>query len=338
VNAEQMSRRTLFSSSFRSLLSQIVEPTRRLPRSAFRVPHFAFLIVLLACAGCRNDSGRTVTVYTSQDQAFAEPIFRKFTRATGIKVQPVFDSEAVKTVGLANRLLAETNQPRCDLWWSNEELRTRQLAARGVFAESNGWAAFGFRSRRIVVNTNKMSLAEVPSSLRDLTNSRWRGKLALAYPVFGTTSAHFMALRQLWGSPEWEAWCRALAANKPFLVDGNSAVVKLVARGEAWLGLTDSDDITAAQRELQPIAAAPLTAEILLIPNSIALVRGAPRPTEAMELFRFLQTPGVANSMIGAGAIEATNVGSRPHLQPQWSAILPAMDETTERMKEIFLR
>ena len=29
-------------------------------------------------------------------------------------------SEAVKTVGLANRLLAEMNHPQCDVWWSNE--------------------------------------------------------------------------------------------------------------------------------------------------------------------------------------------------------------------------
>lgn len=296
------------------------------------------LCVALAAAGCKNESGRVVTVYTSQDQVFAEPILKRFTRETGIKVQPVFDSEAVKTVGLANRLLAETNQPRCDLWWSNEELRTRQLASRGVFAESNGWAAFGFRSRRIVINTNKMTLSQVPSSLLDLTNSRWRGKLALGYPVFGTTSAHFMVLRQHWTPAVWESWCRALAANKPFIVDGNSTVVKLVARGEAWLGLTDSDDILAAQREHHPVAAAPLTAESLLIPNTIAVVRRAPRAAEAAELFRFLQTPDVANSMIGAGAIEATNVGSRPHLKPAWAVVLPAMDETTTLMKEIFLR
>ena len=38
-----------------------------------------------------------------------------------------------------------------------------------------------------------------------------------------------------------------MAANKPFLVDGNSVVVKLVGKGEAWVGLTDSDDIADGQ-------------------------------------------------------------------------------------------
>src|SRR5678816_3851439 len=75
----------------------------------------------------------SVVIYTSQDQQFAEPILTEFTRQTGIKVSAVYDSEAVKTVGLANRLLAESSHPQCDVWWSNEALRTRQLAKRGVF-------------------------------------------------------------------------------------------------------------------------------------------------------------------------------------------------------------
>jgi hypothetical protein len=31
------------------------------------------------------------------------------------------------------------------VFWGNEEMRTRQLAAQGVFRETNGWAAFGHR-------------------------------------------------------------------------------------------------------------------------------------------------------------------------------------------------
>ena len=145
---------------------------------------------------------------------------------TGIKVRAVFDSEAVKTVGIANRLLAERNHPQCDVFWGNEEMRTRQLAAAGVFRETNGVATFGYRSRRIVINTNLLAPASAPRSLLELTNQAWRGKVALAYPQFGTTSTHFHALRQLWGEAAWEAWCRGIAANQPFLVDGNSVVVR----------------------------------------------------------------------------------------------------------------
>ncbi len=132
-----------------------------------------------------------VIAYCAQDQEYAEPILAEFTKQTGIRVRAVYDNEAVKTVGLANRLLAERPHPQCDVFWGNEEMRTRQLAAQGVFRETNGWAAVGYRSRRIVINTNQLSLAAAPQSLLELTNAIWRGKVALAYPQFGTTGDAF---------------------------------------------------------------------------------------------------------------------------------------------------
>jgi iron(III) transport system substrate-binding protein len=131
-----------------------------------------------------------VVVYTSQDQVYAEPILNEFNRQTGIKVRAVYDSEAVKTVGLANRLLAERTHPQCDVFWSNEELRTRQLAAQNVFRETNAWQGVGYRSRRLVVNTNLLTAASAPRAFSELTNLTWRGKVALAYPLFGTTATH----------------------------------------------------------------------------------------------------------------------------------------------------
>ena len=311
---------------------------------------------VLLLIGCNNNRS-SVVIYIAQDAEFAGPILREFEKETGIKTRAVFDSEAVKTVGLANRLLAEKNHPQCDVFWGNEEFRTRQLAAQNVFRATNGWAAFGARSRRVVVNTNVVrgawsvtSLTPhaprptpqpiAPASLLELTNAAWRGKVALAYPMFGTTSAHFHALRQLWGDDAWQNWCRALAANQPFLVDGNSAVVKFVARGDAWIGFTDSDDIAAGQREGAPVAALPLAAESLLIPNTVAVVRGAPHPEAAQRLFDYLQSRTVVERLVSAQALE--NISKEeitaPVLRPDWDALIRDAESTTARLKEIFLR
>ncbi|WLT38215.1 hypothetical protein NON20_22355 [Synechocystis sp. B12] len=72
------------------------------------------LISLLAIAvnGCDRTSPREVVVYVSVDRIYAEPILEKFSQATGIKVLPVYDVEATKTTGLANRLLLEKIVPR----------------------------------------------------------------------------------------------------------------------------------------------------------------------------------------------------------------------------------
>lgn len=285
------------------------------------------------------ENGRVV-VYIAQDHVYAEPILRDFERATGIKAAPVYDSEAVKTVGLANRLLAERRHPQCDVFWGNEELRTRQLEAQNVFRETNPWAAIGYRSRRIVVNTNLLPVASAPASLMELTNTAWRGKVALAYPLFGTTATHFVALRQHWGSRAWEAWCRAIVANKPLVVDGNSVVARLVARGEAWIGLTDSDDIAVQQRQGGPVAALPITEESLLIPNTIAVIRGSPNPQGAQRLWEYLQRPEVTARLVTVNALEGASPREVkvPTLRPDWDKLLNDLAPATETMKQIFLR
>lgn len=310
-------------------------------RSRFALSVNAGLAVLatLLVSCDRRASRPTVTLYVAQDQVYAEPILREFEKETGIRVKAVYDSEAVKTVGLANRLLAERGHPQCDVFWGNEEMRMRQLAAQGVFRETNGWAAFGYRSRRIVINTNKLSLADAPQSLLDLTNAAWRGKIALGFPQFGTTATHFHALRQVWGETRWLAWARALAANQPFVVDGNSVVVKFVGRGEAWIGLTDSDDIHAGRREGLPIAALPLTPEALLIPNTLGVVRNAPHPENAQRLFEYLQRREVAEKLVLANALESATDGTEATtMKPDWDVLLRDLEVTTKQLNEIFLR
>jgi iron(III) transport system substrate-binding protein len=327
---------------------------------------FWFLMVVSAVCGIAlavvpeiirwlNTHEEVVVLYCAQDQTYAEPILREFEEWNGIKVKAVYDSEAVKTVGLANRLLAEHSHPQCDVFWGNEEMRTRQLAAQGAFRETNGWAAFGYRSRRIVINTNFVSpvgrtelplgreaqqrVPAAPHSLLELTNETWRGKVALAFPQFGTTATHLHALKKLWGEEYWLTWCRALAANKPFIVDGNSAVVKQVARGEAWIGLTDSDDIAAAQREGVPLAALSLTEESLLIPNTVAVIRNAPHPANAQKLFDYLQRREVAEKLLQVNALEgAASATNTTSLKPDWDSLLRGMETTTKQLNEVFLR
>ncbi len=278
--------------------------------------------------------------YCAQDQDYAEPILHEFQRQSGVKVLTVYDSEAVKTVGMANRLIAERSHPQCDVFWGNEELRTRLLAAQNVFRETNGWAAFGYRSRRMVINTNLLQLAAAPHSLLELTNESWRGKVAVPYPQFGTTATHFLALRQLWGAEAWEVWCRALAANKPLLVDGNSVVVKMVGKGEVPIGLSDSDDIAAGQREGLPVMALPMNQETLLIPNTVGIVRGAPQALAGEILFQYLQRPEVVGQLVAAKALEGVSLSevTTPTLKVDWDALLRDVDPATKTLNEIFLR
>ena len=288
-----------------------------------------------------NRQRNIVFVYAAQDQIYAEQIFKQFTKETGIQVRAVYDSEAVKTVGIANRLLAERDHPQCDVFWSNEELRTRQLAAQNVFRETNGWAAFGYRSRRIVISQKNGPSVARQLSFVSLTNSDFSGKIAMAYPLFGTTATHFLALRQHWGVTNWENWCRALAANKPKLVDGNSVVVKFVGQGEAAVGMTDSDDIANAKKEEGlAIEGLPIEQETLLIPNTVAVIRGARHEASAEKLFQYLQSPAVSKLLVEAGALEGISRDEvkTPTLHPDWDKVLLEIEPATKTLQDIFVR
>ena len=298
------------------------------------VPIVILASILLPILAKVKSASQAVIVYTSQDQEYAEPIFNNFTKQTGIKVLPVYDNEAAKTVGLVNRLIAEKNNPQCDVFWNNEELRTRQLARDGV-VKSN-WVAFGVRTRRLVVNTNLLPLARAPYDVLALTNKEYFGKVALAYPLFGTTSAHVLALREHLGQIGWENWCRTLAANKPFVVDGNSVVVKMVGKGEALLGLTDSDDVLAGQHDGLPVNSILLGQDGFAISNTAAVVANAPHSVAARNLINYLQSPKVLSELQKAGAIEPDSQTNAMHVD--WNILLATQNTNLEFLKGLFLR
>jgi iron(III) transport system substrate-binding protein len=294
---------------------------------------FVFALLLLATGCAKRDY---VVLYTSQDQFYAEPILKHFTATTGIEVRPVFDTESAKTAALAHRLRAEKNNPQCDVFWSNEEMHTRFLVRDGIIV-SNAVKTIGFRSREVVINTNLVSLTNAPASLLEITQEKWRGKVAVAYPLFGTTSAHFMALRQQWGDAQWRAWCEGLVANGAKIVDGNSVVVRLVGAGECAIGLTDSDDIRAGLRQKLPISSLPTFAEYFLIPNTVSVISGAPRPSAAERLANFLSDATTLQRLVDLGAIEGIEPPKdSTRLSIDWSKA--DLDGMNEVLRKIFLR
>lgn len=297
----------------------------------------AVLLVILAGCGER-DTGRVV-VYTSHDQVYSQPLLQSLVSEMGLEIGVVYDSEAVKTVGLANRLLAEREHPIADVWWSNEELRTRQLVARGVLASDPPWHHAGYRTRRLVINTNRIDLAEAPVRFQDLTNRIWRGRLAMAFPQFGTTATHFHYLRQRWGAGPWENWCRALAENDPLVVDGNSVVVRRVGAGEAVVGMTDWDDIEAGRRQGLPVASLPLAEDSMVIYATVAQVAGAPHPGSAQRLVKRLIREDLLQTLAGS-ALEGTGHPAGLPSVPDavWSAMLSDLEAANQMLNRIFLR
>src|SRR5947207_981628 len=99
------------------------------------------LFLLTFICGCDKSKTDEVVLYTSVDEPIAAPIIAAFEKRSGVHVRLVTDTEASKSVGLAERLRAEKANPQADVWWSNELFLTINLADEGLFEPLTSVAA-----------------------------------------------------------------------------------------------------------------------------------------------------------------------------------------------------
>jgi len=278
-----------------------------------------------ALATCRPPAasgGGEVVLYVSADEFLARQVIAAFEREQGVRVRFVGDTEATKTTGLANRLRQEKDNPQADVYWSSEIFLTVALAGEGLFDEhisdaaadwprqhrdgQRRWHAFAARPRVIVYAPDRVAADSVPNTWMNLTWDRFRGRIVMADPRFGTTGGHLAAMKAYWNADIpgfYEAYLLGLKENDILLLpSGNAGVVRAVASGEADIGLTDADDVWAAQANGANVALVYPRHSVdeeepgngtLLIPNTVARVRGGPNPGNAARLIDFLLSQAV---------------------------------------------
>lgn len=277
-----------------------------------------WLLLLSGCTGAKSDPP-SVVVYVSADDHLARQVFAEFEKETNIKVRMVGDTEAKKTTALVMQLIAEKDAPQADVFWSSEIFQTVKLAEEGVLAPfeseatadwpeafrdaGNLWYGFAARARVIVYAPDRVDPEDVPHRWLDLRNRNLKGRIVMADPRFGTTGGHLGAMRTFWDENESvgfyeRMFLHSLATNEArILPSGNAGVVRAVISGEADLGLTDTDDVWAAQargHNLELVYPAHGNEEgetgqgTLLIPNTIGLVAGGPNPEAAGRFIDFM--------------------------------------------------
>lgn len=279
-------------------------------------------VIVLGCAllSCSKDGGDTpeVVVYSSVDQVFAEPVLRKFEAQTKIKVRAVFDTEETKSTGVLNRIIAEANQPQADVFWSGDPMRPYQLIRRQMVepyvaktaanlpshAKGPEWTGVASRARVMLVNTERVP-TDLPTSVRDLADPRWKDQITIANPLFGTTTMHVAALFSAWGDTEAKRFLEAIKANGVRIAASNGEVKRLVSAGEVAWGLTDTDDANDAVASGAPVRIVfPDQDQLgtLVMPTSVVVIRGARHPLQARELVDYLASAETEKYLAEHGA------------------------------------
>jgi iron(III) transport system substrate-binding protein len=315
-----------------------------------------------------------VVVYCALDNEFAQPILDAFEQSTGIHVKPQWDTEQSKTVGLANTLKIEKDHPRCDVFWSNETLQTVRLALDGVFEpyaspsaadvpaefkDATGlWTGFAARPRILILTTDRAMWpdADRPKSMADLANPKWKGRVLFARPLSGTTLTQAVVLSTVLGEQAASKWFQSLFDNDCKFPVGNGAAAGAVGLRQSLFGFTDIDDFHAIERKGQPVEVVyPDQGEgqvgTLLIPNTVALVRGAPHPDLGRKLIDYLLSRDVERRLAECDSaqvplrpdvprpahVKAPPKDFRP-MKVDWADAAKHYDERLERLQSMWAR
>ena len=280
------------------------------------------LLFVLGSTACGKKQ-EEVVVYTAVDQVFADEIFAMFEEETGIKVRAVYDTEANKTTGLTNRIIAESERTVCDVFWNNEFIQTIDLEKKGMLqpyvsseantipdyykAENGTWTAIGGRARVFLVNTDLLTEQEYPDSIYDFVNGKYEGKeLAIAYPMFGTTRTMAAAIYAQLGEEKAREFFQTMADNGVCVVDGNSVTKDMAASGQVAIGFTDTDDAKEAISDGAPVVMVFPDQQddgmgTLMTPATAAIIKDAPNQENAKAFVDFILSEKVERKLVEMG-------------------------------------
>ena len=327
---------------------------------------FAFFCLLVLIfismqfiSSCKQSSNEVV-VYCTIDQVFSEPVLKVFEQQTGIRVKPVYDAEETKSTGVLNRLISEKDNPQCDVFWSGDPLRNNILKSKGITttytssqtelipeyfrANDNQWIGFSARARVLIYNKKMIHPDSLPQSILDFTKTTYKGKFAIANPLFGTTTFHIAAVFSLLGDEQAKQWLNSIKENGIMIATSNGDVKKRVMQGEVAFGITDTDDAFEAKKESNNVDFIFPDQQnngigTLIIPNALSLIAHSPNSENGRKLIDYLLSIETEAKLAGSCAqmplIKGTSVSVGI---PSLDAIVPMKieyDKTSLKLEEI---
>ena len=159
------------------------------------------------------------------------------------------------------------------------------------------WVATSGRARVLVYDPKTVTPAELPKSLSQLGDSKWKGKLGWA-PGNASFQAHISALRHLWGEEETKKWMQSVMQNaEPKVYPKNSPQVRGVSNGEIQVGWVNHYYLHKLKSANPELSAANYSftdekdAGNLMMLSGVGIVAASDAPAEALKFVDFLLAP-----------------------------------------------
>lgn len=215
-------------------------------------------ILATLLTGCSSDIGevkeekKEVTIYSGRQEKFALPFVEKFEKETGIKVNLI----SGKATEYAHRIVEEKENTQADVFWANdagilEYLRLQNLltpiqsdvleqVSSNYRGKDSTWTALTIRHRVFLYNTDQMTYENMPKSIFDLVNPKYKGQFAMDRAGNESMISYFTSLRVIIGPEKTLELLKGIMANEPLILQSHTDVRRAVGSGEVKFGLVNN--------------------------------------------------------------------------------------------------
>jgi len=215
-----------------------------------KLPILSALLVstglLLGACGSSSHRDTTITLYNGQHEQTTAALVAAFEKRTGIEVNVRSGDEAT----LGDQILQEGESSPADVFYTENTPVLEALRERGLLAPVSAptlaavpsrydsaqgdWVGVSARVSALVYDTSQITPSQLPSSILELAEPRWKGKVGFA-PSETDFQPLISAIVKLRGLAAAERWLKGLQANSRTYPD-NETVVAQVNNGESALG------------------------------------------------------------------------------------------------------
>jgi iron(III) transport system substrate-binding protein len=250
-------------------------------------------------------AGQTITLYNGQHEQTTALLVKGFEEHTGVKVKVRSDDEAE----LGNQIIQEGSGSPADAFYTENTPVLEHLRKEGVLAPVNpatlaaipprfssaqgAWVGVSGRVSVLVYNTGQLSPSELPSSILELAEPKWKGKIGVA-PSETDFQPLITAITKLDGAAAAEKWLAGIKANSKIYPD-NETVVAQVNNGESAIGLINHyywyrlrDEVGTGGLHSALHDYAPKDAGYLLNVSGAAVLKSSSHQAAAQALLEYL--------------------------------------------------
>jgi iron(III) transport system substrate-binding protein len=259
--------------------------------------------VAAALAGCGSGDAELV-VYSGRSEPLIKPFLEEFAEQEGLDVQVRF----ADTADLVGTLLEEGENTRADVFIGQDAASLARLAQEGLLQPYEGarktparfratdasWTGLSGRARVLIVPEG----GEHPDSVFDLTDPRWRGRIA--GPITSNVSFRdwVSAIRLAKGDDFTRDYLEGLKRNDLEVLASHGEVRSAVGDGEFDVGLVNHYYVELEKQEGSDVEAVYTDQEpggfgVVFNVASAGITASAENAENAEQLMAYLLTPDV---------------------------------------------